>query len=229
MPASHHPCIALIADMARSRDLPPSQRPAVQQRFQSLVAFINKKYRPAILSRFVITLGDEFQGLLRSGSSIPDLLWDIDARFSDRRLRVGFGFGVLYTPLQKEAINIDGPALHFARAAIDTAVEKRAFGGVFLGFSDMDQILNGFARVLWFQRSRLTATQLRIAELLRERLSQPEIAHRLRITQQAVSKQSRALGWSAYAEAALAWRIVFERYIDPKIGHKTGRKDARRR
>jgi hypothetical protein len=220
MALSPQPCIAFIADMARSRDLAPSQRSAVQQRFQRLVAFLNKKYRKDILSKFVITLGDEFQGLLRSGSSIPDLLWDLDARFSDRRLRVGLGFGVLYTPLQKEALNVDGPALHFARAAIETAAEKRAFGGVFLGFAGMDQILNGFARLLWFHRSRLTASQLRVAELLREGLSQPEIALRLRITQQAVSKQSRAFGWSVYAEAALAWRIVLERYVDPKIGRK---------
>lgn len=224
MPASAPLCIALIADMARSRDLAPLHRPAVQKRFQNLVEFINKTYHRDILSRFVITLGDEFQGLLRSGSSIPDLLWDIDARFSDRRLRVGFGLGVLYTPLQKEAINIDGPALHFARAAIEMAAEKRSFGGVFFGFGDMDPILNGFARALWFHRSRLTARQIRIAGLLRHGLSQLAIARQLRISPQAVSKQSRALGWSAYAEAAAAWRIVFERYVDPKIGRTRARR-----
>jgi hypothetical protein len=224
MPASPPPCIALIADMARSRDLAPLHRPAVQKHFQDLVEFINETYRRDILSRFVITLGDEFQGLLRSGKSIPDLLWDIDARFSDRRLRVGFGLGALYTPLQKEALNIDGPALHFARAAIEMAAEKRSFGGVFFGFGDMDPILNGFARTLWFHRSRLTAQQFRVAGLLRQGLSQLEIARQLRITQQAVSKQSRALGWSAYAEAASAWRIIFERYVDPKIGRALARR-----
>lgn len=217
MAIPNRPCIALIADMVKSRELTRTQRPAVQQRFKNLVVFLNKKYAKHILARFVITLGDEFQGLLRSATPIPDLLWDIDCRFSDRRLRVGLGFGLLDTPLQKEAVNIDGPALHFARAAIELAAEKRSYGGVFLGFADMDSILNGIARILSFHRSRLTSQQLKIAELLRQGRSQSEVARELQIFQQAVSKQVIAFGWLPYAEAESAWRILFERYVNPNL------------
>src|SRR5690242_19677947 len=187
MSIPNRPCIALIADMVRSRELTRSQRPAVQHRFKELVVFLNKRYQKHILAKFVITLGDEFQGLLRSATPIPDLLWDIDCRFSDRHLRVGLGFGLLDTPLQKEALNLDGPALHFARAAIEVAAEKRAYGGVFLGFADMDSVLNGIARLLSFHRSRLTAQQLKIAELLRQGFSQSQAARELQIFQQVVS------------------------------------------
>lgn len=220
MSVSHRPCIALIVDMVKSRALRPALRPGVQQRFQGLVAFLNTRYRKHILSKFVITLGDEFQGLLRSATPIPDLLWDLDTRFSDRRLRVGLGFGVLDTPLQREALNIDGPALHFARAAIEIAAQERSFGGVFLGFSGLDQVMNGFARILSFHRSTLTRQQVNIAELLRDGRSQAEAAKELRITPQAVSKQVLASGWWAYSEAALAWRILLERNVNPKIEAK---------
>ena len=185
--------------------------------------FLNKKYNQYILSKFVITLGDEFQGLLRSAAPIPDLLWDLDCRFSDRRLRVGLGFGLLDTPLQKEAVNIDGPALHFARAAIEIAAEERSYGGVFLGFVDMDPVMNGIARILSFHRSRLTAQQLKIAELLRQGLSQSEAARDLEITQQAVSKQVIAFGWWPYTEAESAWRILFERYVNPNLEKKNAK------
>jgi hypothetical protein len=217
------PCIALIADMVKSREVTRSQRPGVQQRFKELVVFLNKKYNQHILSKFVITLGDEFQGLLRSATPIPDLLWDLDCRFSDRRLRVGLGFGLLDTPLQKEAVNIDGPALHFARAAIEIAAEERSYGGVFLGFVDMDPVMNGIARILSFHRSRLTAQQLKIAELLRQGLSQSEAARDLEITQQAVSKQVIAFGWWPYTEAESAWRILFERYVNPNLEKKNAK------
>ncbi len=217
------PCIALIADMVKSREVTRSQRPGVQQRFKELVVFLNKKYNQYILSKFVITLGDEFQGLLRSAAPIPDLLWDLDCRFSDRRLRVGLGFGLLDTPLQKEAVNIDGPALHFARAAIEIAAEERSYGGVFLGFVDMDPVMNGIARILSFHRSRLTAQQLKIAELLRQGLSQSEAARDLEITQQAVSKQVIAFGWWPYTEAESAWRILFERYVNPNLEKKNAK------
>jgi hypothetical protein len=217
MAIPNRPCIALIADMLKSRELTRSQRPGVQQRFQELVVFLNEKYHRHILAKFVITLGDEFQGLLRSATPIPDLLWDIDCRFSDRRLRVGLGFGLLDTPLQKEAVNIDGPALHFARAAIEIAAEKRSYGGVFLGFADMDSVLNGIARILSFHRSRLTAQQLEIAELLRQGRTQSEAARELQIFQQVVSKQVLAFGWWPYTEAESAWRILFERYVNPNL------------
>jgi hypothetical protein len=211
------PCIALIADMVRSRELSRIQRPRVQEKFKDFVGYLNKTYSRNILSRFVITLGDEFQGLLSSATPIPDLMWDIEHRFSDRNLRVGMGFGALDTPVQREAINVDGPVLHFARAAIQTAREKRMYGGVFLGFGEVNAVMNGMARILWFHRSRLTKTQLRIAELLRKGKSQSDAAEELNITRQAISKQVVAMGWWPYVEAEDAWRVLLERYINPMI------------
>ena len=211
------PCIALIADMVRSRELTRRQRPSVQKRFKEFVDYLNRTYSRTILSRFVITLGDEFQGLLSSATAIPDLMWDMDHRFSDRNLRVGVGLGVLDTPIQKEAINVDGPALHMARAAIQTAHEKHWYGGVFLGFGELDPVMNGLARILWFHRSRLTQTQLRIAELLRRGQSQSDAAKELSISRQAISKQVVSIGWWPYAEAEEAWRVLLDRYTNPMI------------
>src|SRR5260370_35830745 len=85
------PCIALIADMVRSRELPRAQRPRVQERFNDLVGHLNKTYSRNILSRFVITLGDEFQGLLSSATPLPDLIWDYEHQLSDHLLRTGVG------------------------------------------------------------------------------------------------------------------------------------------
>jgi len=211
------PCIALIADMVRSRELPRIQRPRVQEKFKDFVGYLNRTYSRNILSRFVITLGDEFQGLLSSATPIPDLMWDIEHRFPARNLRVGMGLGVLHTPIQKEAINVDGPALHFARTAIQTAHEKRRYGGVFFGFGELDPVMNGIARILCFHRSRLTKTQLRIAEILRQGQTQSDAAEELNITRQAISKQVFSMGWWPYAEAEEAWRVLLERYINPMI------------
>src|SRR5260370_7114296 len=103
------PCIALIADMVRSRELPRAQRPRVQERFNDLVGHLNKAYSRNILSRFVITLGDEFQGLLSSATPIPALMWDIGHPFSARTLSVGLAFGALHTPIQKHPLHVHGP------------------------------------------------------------------------------------------------------------------------
>src|ERR1700745_295555 len=110
------PCLALIGDMVGSRELLPSRRPKIQERFREFIQYLNKKAAKELLAKVVISLGDEFQGLLLSATPVPDLMWDIDQRFSDRDLRVGVGFGVLTTPIQKEALNVDGPAVCTRRA-----------------------------------------------------------------------------------------------------------------
>lgn len=218
-----NPCIAVIADMVKSREVPSAQRPRVQQRFQALIEELNRTYRHSLLSQFVITLGDEFQGLLVSSGPIPDILWDLEDKFSDRELRVGFGFGVLHTPAPQYAINVDGPALHNARRAVEKAKEKLILGGVFVGFeANLDQILNGLARILWFHRSRFTPQQRTTIDLLRQKQSQSKVAEQLEVSRQAISKQVTSSGWLPYCEAENSWRTILKDYVDAGMERKTG-------
>jgi hypothetical protein len=219
--------IAVIGDMVRSRDLPSAERGTVQKQFAELIKSLNREYRKKLVSKFVITLGDEFQGLLSTVTLIPDLIWRLEENFPERKLRVGIGLGPLDTPIQKFAINIDGPALHTARAAIETAKKTDTLGGVFNGFGQLDEVLNGIARLLWFHRSRWTLAQRKIADLLRRGMPQSEVAEQLEIKRQVVSKQVSALGWSPYIGAESAWRIILQNYADSLIGAKNDLSQAR--
>ena len=196
--------------MANARSCKNSFRPWLRD--------LNRRFARALLSRFAITLGDEFQGLLASASPIPDLLWHLEERFPERELRVGIGFGVLYTPFHKYTINVDGPALHNARSAVETAKRKKLLGGVFNGFGQLDDVLNGLARILWFHRSSLTRQQRKILDSLRQGRSQAEIAAQLRVSPQNISKHVASAGWSSYSEAEKSWRIILQSYVDPTIG-----------
>ncbi len=214
--------IAVIADMVRSRDLSRSQRRVLQKQFSGLMIRLNRDYRKTTAAKFVITLGDEFQGILHSAASLPDLIWNLEQDFPERELRVGIGFGTLDTPLQKYALNVDGPVLHAARAAIEEAKKAKALGGMFRGFADLDDILNGIARLLWFHRSRWTPAQRSIAGLLREGRSQIEVAEKLEIAKQVVSRQVLASGCVPYIAAENAWRMILQKQVDPLLGSKHG-------
>jgi hypothetical protein len=209
--------VALIADMVRSRDISPSRRRRLQADFATLVTGLNRDYKKAIAAKFVITLGDEFQGLLNSASLIPDLIWRLEREFPERRLRVGIGFGTLDTPIQKVAINIDGPTLRAARSAIETAKKTKSMGGVFCGFGDWDESLNGIAGLLSFHRLQWTEAQRSVADLLRQGMSQVQVARKLRIRPQVVSRQMLAAGWMPYAEAEKAWRMILHKQVDPLL------------
>ncbi len=205
---SRKPCFALIGDMVDSRSIPRGERPRAQQQFQHFVEALNERFKKALLSRFVITLGDEFQGLMADPAEIPEVIWRVEREFPFRTLRLGFGYGTIDTAIPKKAINVDGPALHAARAAIEEAKKKKRLGGVFRGEGIPEAELNGFARIMWFHRLRRTEQQLKVMGLLREGLSQVEVARRLRQSPQAVYDHVKAAGWEAYREAEEGFRAT---------------------
>ena len=203
---SSGPLVALIGDMVQSRALSANACAKAQQEFAGLVKLLNQRFRKSIASRFVVTLGDEFQGLLQTAEVIPELIWTIEADYSARQIRIGVGFGVLHTPIQPTALNIDGPVLHEARAAITLARDRRMLGGVFRGFGAQDDVLTGYAQALRHIRSSWTDRQREVVGLLRDGLTQAEIAERLGVSKQAVSEHAVAAGCDAYRLAETGWR-----------------------
>jgi hypothetical protein len=199
----------MIADMVSSKSLSPATRARVQEEFTALIDILNQLFQADLRAKFVITLGDEFQAVLRNPVIIPQLVWTLEQRFTARPLRLGFGYGKIHTSIKEYAINLDGPALHNARAAIEEAKRRNSRGGVFAGFGPtLDPALNGFARVLYHQRSTWPARQRAVAARLHEGWKGTEIAAELGITKQAVSRYALLGGWDAYVTAEQGWSAL---------------------
>jgi len=192
--------------MVASRALSPAARSEAQEEFTELIGKLNRLYREHLSAKFVITLGDEFQALLHAPGIIPDLIWTLEQLFTVRALRLGFGFGLIYTRIKEYAINVDGPALHNARSSIEVAKRNSLQGGVFTGFGpQLDPPLNGFARALNHQRATWTRRQRDVVVRLHDGRKGIEIAEELGITKQAVSRYASLAGWDAYKEAERGW------------------------
>lgn len=202
-------CTAVIGDFVRSRTLPELSRYVLQERFERLVEHLNASYGDAAISEFAIGRGDEFQVLLERPQVIPDLIWHFELALPELPVRIGIGHGNLSTPVRRDPYRMDGPVFHLARAAVDNAGER--LGGVFSGFgATEDQVLNGLARILRRIRNGWTAPQREIVEALRRGDARADIAARLSISKQAVSKRARAAGWDAFREGEIAWRSYLE-------------------
>ena len=67
--------IALIADIKESRCL--ENRFEIQMKMKRILEKINTEYEKDISSKFLITLGDEFQGLLNNGNNLLKIIQDI--------------------------------------------------------------------------------------------------------------------------------------------------------
>ena len=200
--------------MVASRSLSPSQRSSVQEQFTELVQKLNQLYRGHLRAKFVITLGDEFQGLLQTPEIIPHLIWTLEQLFTARELRLGFGFGSIYTSIKEYAINVDGPALHSARSSLEAAKRRKLKGGVFTGFGPaVDPALNGLARVLHHQRDTWPTRQRQVVKHLHDGWKGTDIAQELGITKQAVSRYASLAGWEAYIEAEQGWTTLLRALV----------------
>src|SRR3954451_21571292 len=197
----------VIGDMVKSRRLP--NRRAAQRHLKALITSLNRHFTKVRLSRFVITLGDEFEGSLRDFSAVPDVIWRIETSFRDAPIRLGFGFGSLSTDVSRSPLEMDGEAFHNARAAIEKARKENLSGAAFLGFGiEEDEILNGFARILHHHWNRLTRRQQETLALPRAGYAQVQIAARFGVTESTVSQASRKAGSQAFSEAEQGFRAA---------------------
>lgn len=115
---SYHPYIAIIGDIKESKKL--QDRNAVQERLLVVLNNINKNYSAVLAAKFVITLGDEFQGLLCEGKNAIYIIEEIQREMYPVRIRFGIGMGEIKTEINPEmALGADGPAFYMARSAIE--------------------------------------------------------------------------------------------------------------
>jgi hypothetical protein len=177
---------AVIGDINKSRSLP--RRNKVQEKFKEAVKTINKEFKNDIASKFLVTLGDEFQGLLINPSSCYKIIQRFQDMMEPVPFSFGVGIGVLSTPLNpKEAIGMDGECFHRARTAVQKA--KKDKQEVVFDFHDPSlPIINALVKILHRQKQLLRSSEKKILRLREKNLSQLIIAKRLRVTQQAVSK-----------------------------------------
>jgi hypothetical protein len=160
--------VALIGDMVGSRSYEAEARDEIQAKLRKALADANsdEDHRGDVAAEFVITTGDEFQGLLRLGA---DPLWFArsiqDAMGDKPHLRFGMGKGSLATKgMPKQAIGIDGPCFHNARDAITRAKKEGATCRV-QGFGALNNVTNVLMDNFYAQYWGLTDRQRRVYDL----------------------------------------------------------------
>ena len=117
---------AIIGDVISSRKI--NDRKQFQKDLSGILDEINKSYSEDIASKFVITLGDEFQGLLKKADYLLEITDKIKFKLDPIEVRFGIGVGGIETKIIREAsIGADGPAYWCARKAINLIHNKNDY------------------------------------------------------------------------------------------------------
>ena len=96
------------------------QASSLRQRFLGLISSCNEALEKSIISPYTVTLGDEFQGVAKSLTSVIDTIFYLEElilrRGLDFKMRYVTVQGHIDTPLNREkAYNMMGPGLTKAR------------------------------------------------------------------------------------------------------------------
>lgn len=113
--------ITLICDIKSSRNI--KEREKIQLLLISTLKKCNEKFKKYIVSDFIITLGDEWQGLLEENTPVNDII-----NFFHNELPqtldfyVAIGIGEITIHDFELTVNqLDGPSFHLARKAMKYA------------------------------------------------------------------------------------------------------------
>lgn len=202
-----HSFAAVIGDIKDSRHL--ENRKEVQDHLQMTLDRLNEKYKDDIVSKFLITLGDEFQGLLCSGKNILNMVNEIKMEMHPVRLRFGIGFGRITTDIKTEmALGADGPGYYRAREAVQLLKEQEkknrpVLAELCLKMDEKDQekelLLNTVFDLMYVVESSWTDRQREIIwDMLLYGDRQQDTARRLSISQSTVQKALAAGSYYTY-------------------------------
>ena len=106
--------VVIIADVRGSRKMARDERYEGQLYLKSAIIQVNENFAHLIEAPFMITRGDEFQGILRDLEHAFNTMLEFERLLFPLQLRYGIGKGTIQKMGSKIPIEMDGPAFHRA-------------------------------------------------------------------------------------------------------------------
>ncbi len=201
--------IAVIGDVKASRSA--ADRPGLQAALEAGIRSVNRAMASELAARFAVTLGDEFQGLISEPRSLMRALNLLEGALDGVAVRFAAGLGGVSTALKDEAIGMDGPCFHEARAAIEKGKRERRWVTV-AGFGSDDDVLNALFGLMGGVRAGWTRIQAETVRSARGSDTHREVAALRGRHESTVSKALKAALFEQMMEAERAVEILTARH-----------------
>lgn len=189
----------ITCDLKKSREM--ENRKEIQESLKSILSNINEKYKRDILANFMITLGDEFQGVLKNPGNCYDVyldLWyELPAEFY-----CGIGIGEIETAISEKPNEMDGSAFHRSREALKEA--KISNRDIMMNSANerFDKIVNSMLALTNLVKNGWTHRQKEIIKCYKSgEMTYEKVAERFGVTKQYISKVMQSTYWKDINEA----------------------------
>ena len=162
--------VAIIGDIIDSKKI--KNRNEVQQKLKHVLSKINQSYDDIIAANFIISLGDEFQGLLCQQEKVFEIVNDIEMNMFPIKIRFGIGVGKIDTDILKNnTLEIAGPAYYNARKSISILNEKEknyekivtnAIINSGEQWDTQDELINSILSLIYISKSKWTKNAVNV-------------------------------------------------------------------
>jgi len=215
--------VAVIGDIVNSKNI--NDRREVQNQLKEILNQINMKYSDSISACFMITLGDEFQGLIHRKASVMNIINEIELYMHPIQIRFGIGIGEVTTDIHLYKSNeIDGPAYHRARKMIVELKEKsmkneEIYSTIMIdsGIENItkDRLMNTIFSLSSILKSKWTTRQVEMISCYRKNgENQYKTAEVLNIGQPTVSKMLKTTHYYSVKSANKTIECIMEENND---------------
>ena len=205
--------LALIADVIDSKMV--QERFDLQKQLEKTLQKINELFKDCLASAFTLTLGDEFQALLKVDAPVFQIIDTLRSELTPTQLRFGIGLGEIVTAIDPlQSVGADGPAYWNARAAINFVHQKNDYGNTQIYFSSGKENQDFFVNALiasgeairsgWRDSQEEILLNLLKRSVYSESFSQQDLAQSLAINPSALSKRLKSSSVRVYLRGRAA-------------------------
>ena len=205
--------LALIADVIDSKMV--QERLDLQKQVEKTLQKMNELFGDYLASRFTLTLGDEFQALLKVDAPVFQIIDTLRLELTPTQLRFGIGLGEIVTAIDPlQSVGADGPAYWNARAAINFVHQKNDYGNTQIYFSSGKENQDYFVNALiasgeairsgWRESQEEILLNLLKRSVYSETFSQQDLAQSLAINPSALSKRLKSSSVRVYLRGRAA-------------------------
>ena len=205
--------LALIADVIDSKMV--QERLDLQKQVEKTLQKMNELFGDYLASRFTLTLGDEFQALLKVDAPVFQIIDTLRSELNPTQLRFGIGLGEIVTAIDPlQSVGADGPAYWNARAAINFVHQKNDYGNTQIYFSSGKENQDFFVNALiasgeairsgWRESQEEILLNLLKRSVYSETFSQQDLAQSLGLNPSALSKRLKSSSIRVYLRGRAA-------------------------
>ena len=172
---------------------------------------INNKYAEHVSAKFIITIENEFQGLMNNPKHIMDVIYEINTSLHPIAVRYGVGVGEISTDMNPDmAICADWPAFYSARKALEDVKQtehrsRTAHTDMKIELSNGNpmktNVINSALSLMFEQSKQWTDKQRKTIDIFKKSgEKQSTCAKKLNVNQSVISRQLSSANYYAYRD-----------------------------